>query len=94
MKRLGMAAFSALARSPAPLPVAVEVELTCKAPRRLASICQAWARCRCVAGVIYLAAPDVLRPLARAIEQAHAGERVIALPLDVLSCRHGAPGRD
>jgi hypothetical protein len=74
------------------LPVAVEVELTCKAPRRLASICQAWARCRCVAGVIYLAAPVVLRPLAQAIEQAHAGERVIALPLDVLSCRHGAPG--
>jgi hypothetical protein len=74
------------------LPVAVEVELTRKAPRRLASICRAWARCRCVAGVIYLAAPDVLRPLARAIEQAHAGERVIALPLDALSGRQSQPG--
>ena len=73
-------------------PVAVEVELTRKAPRRLASICRAWARCRCVAGVIYLAAPDVQSPLERAIEQAHAGERIVALPLDVLSRRRGAPG--
>ncbi|HLL92129.1 MAG TPA: hypothetical protein VK252_04245 [Solirubrobacteraceae bacterium] len=71
------------------LPVAVEVELTRKAPRRLASICRAWARCRCVAGVIYLAAPDVRGPLAQAIEQAHAGECVIALPLDALSGRQG-----
>jgi hypothetical protein len=74
------------------LPVAVEVELTRKAPRRLASICRAWARCRCVAGVIYLASPDVQSPLERAIVQAHAGERVIALPLDALSGRQGPPG--
>ena len=37
-----------------PLPVAVEVELTVKAPRRLLEICRAWARCRAVAGVLYL----------------------------------------
>ncbi len=36
------------------LPVAVEVELTIKAPRRLLGICLAWARCRSVAGVLYL----------------------------------------
>ncbi len=59
------------------MPVAVEVELTVKAPRRLADICRAWARCRCVAGVLYLASPEVEAPLARAIERAHAGDRVL-----------------
>ncbi len=34
-------------------PVAVEVELTPKAPARLVEICRAWARCRHVAGVLY-----------------------------------------
>jgi hypothetical protein len=66
------------------LPVAVEVELTVKAPRRLLDICRAWARCRCVAGTLYLAAPDVSRPLARAIEGAQAGERIVAIALDAL----------
>jgi hypothetical protein len=65
----------------ASLPVAVEVELTVKAPRRLLEICRAWARCRCVDGVIYFAAPEVLRPLGRAIEKAHAGERIVVLGL-------------
>ncbi len=66
------------------LPVAVEVELTIKAPQRLLEICRAWARCRCVAGTLYLAAPDVQRPLARAIERAQAAERIAAIPLDAL----------
>lgn len=66
------------------LPVAVEVELTIKAPRRLADICRAWARCRCVAGVLYLAAPAVERALERAIDRAHAAERVVVVPLDSL----------
>jgi hypothetical protein len=64
------------------LPLAVEVELTVKAPQRLLEICRAWARCRCVAGVIYLAAPDVMGPLGRAIAKAQAGERVVLLDLD------------
>jgi hypothetical protein len=68
------------------LPVAVEVELTIKAPQRLLEICRAWARCRCVAGTLYLVAPDVERPLARAIERAHAAGRVAAVPLDALVC--------
>jgi hypothetical protein len=66
------------------LPVAVEVELTIKAPARLLEICRAWARCRCVAGTLYLAAPDVQRPLARAIERAQAGERIALVGLDAL----------
>lgn len=57
-------------------PLAVEVELTVKAPRRLREICLAWARCRNVCGVLYLAAPEVMQPLKRAIEDAHARERI------------------
>lgn len=66
------------------LPLAVEVELTVKAARRLEGICRAWARCDCVAGVLYLAAPEVERPLCRAIERAGAQSRVIALPLSAI----------
>ncbi len=74
------------------LPVAVEVELTVKAPRRLAGICTAWARCRCVAGVIYLVAPEVEQALGRAIESARAGERIALVPLGALPSV-GAGGR-
>jgi hypothetical protein len=75
------------------LPVAVEVELTVKAPRRLADICRAWARCRCVAGVLYLAAPEVEPALARAIDRAHAGDRVVVVPLAALASQGGASQR-
>ena len=63
-------------------PVAVEVELTVKAPRRLAAICRAWARCGLVDGVLYYAPPDVARAVERAIEEVHAGDRVVVLSLD------------
>jgi hypothetical protein len=66
------------------LPVAVEVELTVKAPRRLTAICRAWARCRCVAGVLYLVSPEVEHALARAIERADAAGRVATAPLAAL----------
>jgi hypothetical protein len=66
------------------LPMAIEVELTVKAPRRLLDICRGWARCRCVAGVIYLAAPEVLRPLEHAIDGAQASQRVLVLALEAL----------
>jgi hypothetical protein len=65
-------------------PVAIEVELTAKAPRRLADICLAWARCRCVAGVLYLATPEVEPVLKRAIGTVHAGERIAVVPLAAL----------
>lgn len=67
------------------LPVAVEVELSVKAPRRLANICRAWARCRCVAGVLYLIAPALEHALDRAIEETHAGEQIVVLSLDALA---------
>jgi hypothetical protein len=66
------------------LPVPIEVELTVKAPQRLADICRAWARCRCVAGVIYLAPPEVRRALHRAVDQAQVGERIAILSLNAL----------
>jgi hypothetical protein len=66
------------------LPVAVEVELTVKAPPRLHAICRAWARCRCVAGVLYLVPAEVRHPLERAIEKAHAGERIVVVDLEAL----------
>ncbi|HYB24219.1 MAG TPA: hypothetical protein VED41_10505 [Solirubrobacteraceae bacterium] len=74
------------------LPVAVEVELSVKAPARLLEICRAWARCRCVAGTLYVAGEEVRRPLARAIDRAGAGERVVlvgfaALPRTERSAR-------
>jgi|SRR6185437_3412109 len=66
------------------LPVAVEVELTVKAPRRLAHICRAWARCSSVAGVLYLAPGRVERALERAIDQARASEQIVVVPLEGL----------
>jgi hypothetical protein len=65
-------------------PIAVEVELTIKASRRLVEICRAWARCRRVAGVLYLAPPAVQRALTRAIADAHAFEQVVVVPLSSL----------
>lgn len=68
------------------LPVAVEVELTVKAAARLRDICRAWARCRTVAGVLYLASEKAERALRHALGQAHAHERVVVVPLhEVLS---------
>jgi hypothetical protein len=66
------------------LPVAVEVELTIKSPGRLASICLAWARCRTIAGVLYLAPPEVQRALQRAIDRAQAHRRIVVVGLDAL----------
>ncbi len=69
---------------PGELPVAVEVELTIKAPRRLAAICRAWAACPTVSGVLYLAPERVSRALERAIEAARARERIVVVPLDAV----------
>jgi len=66
------------------LPVAVEVELTVKAPRRLEEIVVAWARCRLVAGVIYVVAPEVEHALTRALDRARAGAEIAVVPLAAL----------
>jgi hypothetical protein len=64
--------------------VAVEVELTVKSPRRLEEICRSWARCRGVAGVMYVAAPGVERALQRAVVRAHASSKVVVVPFDAI----------
>jgi hypothetical protein len=66
------------------LPVAIEVELTIKAPLRLREICLAWARCHCVAGVLYIAPPEVQRAMQRAIERARAESTVVVLPFEAI----------
>jgi hypothetical protein len=76
------------------LPVAVEVELTIKAPRRLTDICRAWARCRTVAGVLYIAPPQVGRALERAIARADAHEQIVVVGPDALPCPPGTFGAD
>jgi hypothetical protein len=65
-------------------PLAVEVELTVKAPERLAAICLGWARSREVGGVLYLAAPATAPAVERAIAASSAGERVLVVALDAL----------
>jgi hypothetical protein len=64
--------------------VAVEVELTIKAPRRLQAICRAWGRSRCAAGVLYVAPREAQGPLRRAIIGAAAGERIALVALESL----------
>lgn len=69
------------------LPLAIEVELTIKAPRRLAEICRAWARARHVEGALYIAPAGARRALERAIATAQAGERIAVVPLEAMSLR-------
>jgi hypothetical protein len=68
-------------------PVAVEVELTVKAPERLEEICRGWARAHWVAGALYLASPEAQRAVERAIDRAYAHERVVVVPLEALPAR-------
>ena len=63
------------------LPMAVEVELSRKSADLLRAICLAWKQCPAVAGVLYLAAPRVLAPLERAVEEAGARGRITVLAL-------------
>jgi hypothetical protein len=68
--------------SPQGRVVAVEVELSLKAPRRLAAICRAWARARHIDAVYYLATPAAARGLVRAIAETRAQDRVTVLALN------------
>ncbi len=70
-------------------PLAVEIELTVKSPRRLEDICRAWARSRDVSGVVYFAPSDVARAVSRAIGRAQAAGRIAVLPLASLPLAAG-----
>jgi hypothetical protein len=66
----------------AALPIAVEVELSVKAARRLEAICRAWARCRIVSEVRYYAPPHVARAVSRAVSVVHAHDAIRILNLE------------
>jgi hypothetical protein len=58
-------------------PIAIEVELTPKAPRRLEGLMRAWRRAGWIAEVHYYCEPGpTRRAVERAIEKTHAQERV------------------
>jgi len=65
-------------------PVAVEVELTTKAPRRLEEICRAWTRAREVGAVVYYAPPPVEQALVRVVRALQAEDTVWIVPLEVV----------
>jgi hypothetical protein len=69
------------AGAPHGLPLAIEVELTVKAPQRLRAIVRGWARCRRVGAVVYYATPVVARALERAVAEERAGSTVRVLAL-------------
>ncbi len=63
--------------------IAIEVELTPKAPQRLDAIVKAWRGTRCVDRVRYYAASGTtMRGLERAVERRRAEGRVELLPLE------------
>lgn len=65
-------------------PLAVEVELSAKAPVRLAGIVKAWRKASCVQGVRYYVAPGkTRRAVERAIEVTYSGERVQLVELEM-----------
>ena len=67
--------------SPEGRTLAVEIELSIKAPRRLAAICRGWARARHVSHVYYLANAAPGRAVTRAISETRAQDRITVLPL-------------
>jgi hypothetical protein len=62
--------------------LAIEVELSLKAARRLRSIARAYARARHIAHVYYLAAPPAARAVTRAAAEVRASDRITVLALD------------
>lgn len=65
--------------------IAIEVELTPKAPQRLDAIVKAWRGARCVDRVrYYAAAGTTMRGLERAVERRRAEGRVELLPLEAI----------
>lgn len=62
--------------------LAIEVELSIKAPRRLQTICRGYARARHVGHVYYLATPPAARAVSRAVAEVRAENRITVLALD------------
>jgi hypothetical protein len=71
------------------LPVAIEVELTVKAARRLQAVCGAWARCRHIAGVRYYTTDHAAPAVTRAVRAAYAHDAITILSLKQTLEAHG-----
>jgi hypothetical protein len=74
--------------------IAVEVELTPKAPKRLEAIVRAWRRARWVESVrYYVPAGPTRAGVERAVERTHAADRVLLRPIEPLlrTERAGSP---
>jgi hypothetical protein len=67
--------------SPEGRAVAVEIELSVKAPRRLALICRGYACARHIERVYYLAESAAGRAMARAVAETRAEDRIAVLAL-------------
>lgn len=63
-------------------PIAIEVELTVKAPERLRTIVRSWARSRLIGHVVYYAPPAAARAVGAAVHDESAGARVSVLALE------------
>lgn len=73
--------------------VAVEVELTAKAPRRLEAIVKAWRRARWVDGARYYVPEGATRSgVERAVVRMNATERVDVRAIEPLLARRPSPG--
>ena len=67
---------------PAPLPVAVEVELTLKSQPDLTANCWAWAQCRIVEATLYFVETEAIETrLLDTIEELKAEDRIVVNPL-------------
>jgi hypothetical protein len=65
--------------SPEHRVLAVEVELSVKAPRRLQAICRGYARARHISHVYYLAAPAPARAVNRGVKETRSEDRITVL---------------
>jgi hypothetical protein len=73
--------------------VAVEVELSVKASRRLAAICRGYARARHIDHVYYFAPSAVARAVGRAVAETRSEDRITVLPLGAIPVLADAEGR-
>lgn len=67
--------------SPDARMLVVEVELSVKAPRRLAAICRGYARARHIDRVYYLAATQAAKAVGRAVAETRSEDRISVLAL-------------
>lgn len=68
--------------SPSGRVIAIEVELSIKAPTRIQKICRSWARANHVGHVYYLAEPRTRESVLRAVDETRTKDRITVLALE------------